>query len=335
MWMQLGTVGASVLLAGSLLPGVAGADDGIPPSVPQGTAATGVDGAVVSAAPDIDSSPQQKGWAEVSRGVFVFTRLGEPSTIQRAANARPGKNLSIRVSDDVRVYRVLRRGEVNHIDSSVGGKVKIPGDRVHSRGVLMFVTSANNVPRSGAEGTRSAVRDTNLTWLYVDTNASVTSRGALVGANWIIGESQIQLSIRNETDQTFGLQLKDFQGSLAPGDTVTKRDSTNTLWSDDVKGRLTLPDGTSVYLGARDPNVGRNSITVGDLKHQFGVGYPGSPNPDPCYFTAMNGAGQPTYLIGSLADIEALNEEDTRTTMLLVIVPTEPTDGTVKCSSNF
>lgn len=335
MRMVLGTVGASVVLAGSLVPGVAGANSGSPGSGPERATAADVAGALVSAAPEIDSSPQEKGWTEVSRGVFVFTRLGDPSQIQRAANARPGKSLSIKVNDDVRVYRVLRRGEVNHIDSSDGGKVRIPGDRVHSRGVLMFITSVSDVPSSDGEGTRSARKDSSLTWLYVDTNASVTNRGSLVGANWIIGESQIQLSIRNETDRTFGLQLKDFQGSLAPGDTVTRRDSTNTLWSDDVKGRLTLPDGTSAYLGARDPNVGRNSITVGDLKHQFGTGFPGSPNPGPCYFTIMNGSGQPTYLIGSLADIDLLNEEDTRTTMLLVIVPTEPTDGTVECSSNF
>lgn len=144
---------------------------------------------VVQAAQEADAIPgiervtSTKGWRKVAQGVFVNTTVGDPSLVTGASKARPGRGVRIRVDEDARMHRVLRRGEMNFIDRSDDGRLRAPGSRVHDRGALMVIRpTGQSVPvlplgssvNSGDAQARSAL-------VYIDTDARVNRNGGLAG----------------------------------------------------------------------------------------------------------------------------------------------------------
>lgn len=261
--------------------------------VAQPANAEGVDPAGKQGSTGIQDPPTSRGWEQVSPGVFVYTRRGDPTLIERSRKARAGRNLTIRVSERVHLDRVLLGGEVTRVDTSERGRLRVPGKRIHDRGALLYVSGADVDPRN----VRAQSAAGSYAWMYVDTDARVNDRGRLVGAAFLEPE-YVQAVLRSnlaETVKVWGMidvSGRSFLVKKGTPFTATveqfagEQSSFGMDKTQSLEINVRIGSGSPIHVVLRNPNFGRPDVSIeSSLRPGQGLSERGFSEQYRCYYT--------------------------------------------------
>ncbi len=249
-----------------------------------------------AAAPAIGAPPPRGGWKQLSKGVFINTKVGNPDLIAKAGNARNGRNLGLHVTEDVTVHRILGNGNWNLIDISEDDKAVIPGTRVHDRGALMFLTTTQ---------TDRAKTTNQGAWVYIDTDARINNRNRLIGADFPVPSPEpVMMWLYNELDSRVNVAPKakpEMTTTLAAGPTKAGKSDNRLLieqyreytagdW--DLDFTVTPAGQSSIRIRANNPWIGYPKVVIDNYSVSLAAG-------DSCYVSWTG-----LYLVVSRSETE-------------------------------